>query len=301
MKVLVAVDGSAFSRMAVEALGVLNSHPPEVVSLIHVIESQPLKVLSGTRPAHGKRALAAMEKAGTALLRDMEKVAQMALPQAVTGPHTKIQQKLLHGPLAATIVRQATLQRADLVILGTRGLSDAPGFLLGSVSRKVAGSCGRACLVVKQPLHALKQVVLAVDGSKFSRSAALFLRDRLLPEEATVTILSVAEPVVTELAANLLSARDLQQLGQPALEQAQHVVETFRDLFMKEGFYVKTEVCSGRASDTILDYLTTNPADLLVVGSRGLVGTERLQLGSVSETLLKYVSCAFLLVRGGHA
>ncbi len=301
MKVLVAVDGSEFSRLGVEALGALESHPPELVSLIHVVESQRIKALSGTRPAHGKRALAAMEKAGKTLLRDMEQAAHTALHQAATGPHTTVQQKLVHGPVASTIVRQADRQRADLVIFGTRGLSDVSAFLLGSVSRKVAARLRRACLVVKQPLHALKHVVLAVDGSKFSRTAAVLLRDRLLPEEANLTILSVAEPVVTELAADMLSARDLQQLGQPALDQAHRVVGEFRDLFMKEGFCVTTDVLSGRASDTILDYVRTKPADLLVVGSRGLTGTERLQLGSVSETLLKYAPCSLLIVRGGHA
>lgn len=41
--------------------------------------------------------------------------------------------------------------------------------------------------------------------------------------------------------------------------------------------------------------------DLLVAGSRGLTGSERLQLGSVSETLLKYAPCSVLIVRGWRA
>jgi nucleotide-binding universal stress UspA family protein len=46
---------------------------------------------------------------------------------------------------------------------------------------------------------------------------------------------------------------------------------------------------------------THNQSDLLVVGSRGLSVRERLQLGSVSETLLKYAPCSVLIVRGTRA
>ena len=54
-------------------------------------------------------------------------------------------------------------------------------------------------------------------------------------------------------------------------------------------------------TDTIIQQATSGKVDLLVAGSRGLTGSERLQLGSVSETLLKYAPCSVLIVRGWRA
>ncbi|MDH5669628.1 MAG: universal stress protein, partial [Nitrospira sp.] len=64
-----------------------------------------------------------------------------------------------------------------------------------------------------------------------------------------------------------------------------------------DGYAVTTEVQSDHVIDTILRIVTFYQPNILVVGSRGLSGRERLQLGSVSETLLKYATCSVLIVR----
>ena len=301
MKITCAVDGSEFSRWGVEALSALGSHPPDTVYLLHVVDALAIKASGGKKPANWKRALAAMDKAGAESLRYLAQAAATALSQAVTSPRTKVHTVLAHGPVAQTVVKHADRHRADLLIVGSRGLSDVRGFLLGSVSRKVMSLASQPILVVKRPLRELRDVLLAVDGSKHSRAAAEFLRDRLLPESAHLTVLSVAEPIVTELAAQVLSKTQLDQLTRPRHEKASQIVTEFREMFVKEGCAVSTEVLTGHPSQTILQHLETDRSDLLVVGSRGLTGTERVQLGSVSETLLKYAPCSVLVVRGWHA
>jgi nucleotide-binding universal stress UspA family protein len=52
--------------------------------------------------------------------------------------------------------------------------------------------------------------------------------------------------------------------------------------------------------DTIVKLAAADRSDLLVVGSRGLTKSERLYLGSVSESLLKYAPCSVLIVRGAR-
>jgi nucleotide-binding universal stress UspA family protein len=42
-------------------------------------------------------------------------------------------------------------------------------------------------------------------------------------------------------------------------------------------------------------------ADLLVIGSRELSKSERLHLGSVSESLLRHAPCSILIARGPRA
>ncbi len=52
------------------------------------------------------------------------------------------------GPPARTIVEFAKERNADLIVLGSRGLGDYEGFLLGSVSHKVTSLAGCPVMVV---------------------------------------------------------------------------------------------------------------------------------------------------------
>jgi nucleotide-binding universal stress UspA family protein len=300
VKIICAVDGSEFSQWAVEALGAVSSRPPEKLLLVHVIDASAIKGRQAKATAHQQQALTAMKSAGDHLLNRMMRIAETALSQAVTAPHTKIDTTLAHGAIASTIIKVTRLQKADLTIIGSRGLSDIRRFLLGSVSRKVVTLAPCPVLVVKRPLTAIKNVVLAVDRSKPSRAAAKFLWSRFLPESARVTVLSVAEPPVTELAEKVLSKTQVEQLKQPAWELAREVVDDLAQRFLQEGYAAHGEVQSDHVTETILKFVTAAAADLLVVGSRGMTGSERLALGSVSEALVKYAPCSVLIVREWH-
>ena len=224
MRILCAVDGSECSQWGVQALEALADREPEDVTLLHVVDPSALRAGRGRNPVAEKRALAAMEKAGGILLREAERSARVALGQAATGPRTTFHRTLAHGPLAQTIVRQARRVKADLILIGSRGLSDIRGFLLGSISRQVASIAPCSVLVVKQPLPQLTRVTLAVDDSKHSRAAARFLRSRILPESATTTILSSAERPVTDLAVRYLSKAQVAELERPVVERATRLV-----------------------------------------------------------------------------
>jgi nucleotide-binding universal stress UspA family protein len=301
MKILCAVDGSECSRWGVQALEALADREPEVVTLLHVVDPSALRAGRGRNPVAEKRALAAMEKAGGILLREAERSALVALGQAATGPRTTLHQVLAHGPLAKTIVRQAGRMKADLILIGSRGLSDIRGFLMGSLSRQVASIAPCSVLVVKQPLPRLTHVVLAVDDSKHSRSAARFLRSFILPESATTTIFSSAERPVTDLAVRYLAKAQVALLEQPVVERATRLVTALREDFLKEGYAVVTDVQMDHVIDSIVKRVETDHADLLAIGSRELTKSERLYLGSVSESLLRHAPCSILIVRGKRA
>ncbi len=301
MRILCTVDGSEYSRWGVQALEGLASREPEHVTLLHVVDVPAIRRARGTHPVAERRALAAMEKAGGLLLRDAARDARLALGQAATGPRTKFQTVLAHGPVPQTIVRQARRLKADLILMGSRGLSDIQGFLLGSISRRVASLAPCSILVVKQPTPKLTHVALAVDDSKHSRAAAKFLRSRILPDSATVTILSSAESPVTDFAARYLSESQLTELKRPVMERATALVNALRDDFIKDGYPVVTQVQMNHVIDTIVKYVEANHDQLLVIGSRDLTKSERLHLGSVSESLLRHAPCSVLIVRGARA
>lgn len=297
MRILCAVDGSEYSQWGVQALEALAGREPEEVTLLHVVDPSALRAGRDRNPTAEKRALTAIEKAGGILLREAERSARVALGQAATGPRTTFHRTLAHGPLAQTIVRQARLVKADLILIGSRGLSDIRRFLLGSISRQVASIARCSVFVVKQPIPQLRRVILAVDDSKHSRAAARFFRSRILPESATTTILSSAEKPVTDLAVRYLSKVQVAELERPVLERATKLVTALRDEFLKEGFAVETDVQMDHVIDTIVKQVEADHADLLVIGSRDLTKSERLHLGSISESLLRHAPCSVLIVR----
>ena len=301
MRILCAVDGSEYSQWGVQALEALASREPEHITLLHVVDKPALQALAGKNPVRERRVLAAMEKAGGSLLREAARSAHVALGQAATAARSTIQTILAHGPLAKTIAREARRVKADLIIMGSRGLSDIQGFLLGSISRQVTSMAPCSVWVVKQPTHKLLHVTLAIDDSKPSRAAAKFLRSYLLPETATVTILSSVESPVTDFAARYLSESQLADLRKPVMERAAALVNSVRDAFIKDGFLVVTQVQMDHVIETIVKHIEANRDELLVIGSRDLTKSERLYLGSVSESLLRHAPCSVLIVRGARA
>ena len=301
MRILCAVDGSGHSQWGIQALEAFAGQKPDQVVLLHIIDQPSLQAAVNKNPVARKRALAAMEKAGTILLRDAARAARLALGQAATGPRTELQTILAHGAIAHTVSRTARRLEADLILMGSRGLSDIQGFLLGSVSRQVAATAPCPLLVVKQPLTALLRVAIAVDDSKPSRAAARFLRSRILPESSMVTILTSVESPVTDFAARYLSESQLAELKRPVMERATKLVNALRDEFIKDGFSAVTQVHMDHVIDTIVKHVEASHDQLLVIGSRDLTKSERLYLGSVSESLLRHAPCSVLIVRGARA
>ncbi|MGH2621268.1 MAG: universal stress protein [Anaerolineales bacterium] len=301
MKVFCAVDGSEFSHWGVEALAALSGQRPKTVILLHVVDTSTITAPRATDRTKLKQSLAAVDRAGERLLERLAQTATTALSQAATGPGTKVHTLVTHGPVAETILTQAKRRKVDLLILGSRGLSDIRGFLLGSVSRRAVTMATCPVLVVKRRVTDLQRVLLAVDGSGHSKVAAEFLCAGFLPQSTHLTVLSVAAPMVTELARQVLSPEELERLTKPAVDQAHKLVAAFRQMFLKEGYSVATDVVTGHPSQTILQQAEKLRADLVVAGSRGLTGIDRYYLGSVSESVLKYAPCSVLVVRGGRA
>ncbi|WHZ24365.1 MAG: Universal stress protein family [Nitrospira sp.] len=300
MNMMIAVDGSGFAEWSVQMLSAIADRPPETVTLLHVVDNTSLKSAVRKQASLSKQASAAMVKAGDQILRRFEGLARIALQQATTKPHTTIETVLAHGRVGDTITAQAKRKKVDLLVLGSRGLSDMESYLLGSVSRKVSALAPCSVLVVKRPLTVLSQVLFAADASQHTQGACSFLC-KLLPESAKLTVCSVVEPVVTELAEKYLSKDQVDQLSAPKRQAAEQTVEKLRNRFLREGYAVTTQVRIDHVTDSLIRQAASAQVDLLVAGSRGLTKSERLRLGSVSETLLKYASCSVLIVRGWRA
>ena len=65
MRIVCAVDGSEHSQWGIQALEALAGREPEHVVLLHIVDRPTLQAAKSKNSVAVKRALAAMEKAGT--------------------------------------------------------------------------------------------------------------------------------------------------------------------------------------------------------------------------------------------
>src|SRR5262249_26300664 len=99
------------------------------------------------------------------------------------------------GDPRAEIVRQAEEWKAELVVVGARGLGTVKRLLLGSISDGVARHAPCPVLIVKGRRRRLGSVLVAVDGSENSFRAVRFLASLALPRQTRIRLLGVVEPL----------------------------------------------------------------------------------------------------------
>jgi len=142
-KILVPLDGSARANVAIEhALDLAKSFNAEVLFL-HVIPALPPYAnkysdrLGGTyQQIHDE-----LQRAGEDLLKKaMEDFGNSGLT---------IDTRIIWGNPSMEICREAKEGRFDLVMMGSRGLGEIKGYLMGSVSNRVVRHASCPVLIVR--------------------------------------------------------------------------------------------------------------------------------------------------------
>lgn len=300
MKALCAVDGSEFSMRGVEALGTLfHQHLQEVI-LVHVMDTSLLEVglkKEGSKTGKTKKILETLKAEGEKILKASEARATQAFKEKTGEGSVKIRSVLARGHAAYAIVKEAEKRKPHLMVLGSRGFHDIQGYLMGSVSRKVLSHAPCPVFIVKDPIQAPTQVVLAVDSSTASTRAAHYLKSWISPDLVSVHVFSVVPQALRGLGSSARAQPYAKALTDTFQKQAQEATARVRKLLVKTKFEVTSQVVSGNPRSAILDCLANRDASIVVMGAKGLTGPERFQMGSVSEWVTAYAGCSILVVR----
>ena len=142
-KILVPVDGSAGARQAAQAAAQLAGKTGGSITLLHVVEIPPT-VLAATEAAGliGAETLdrEGYEGASTIITETRE---------ALSLPEDRVGDDVVSGHPAEAICRTAEEGDYDLIVIGSRGLSDVAAFFLGSVSGRVSQHAPCSVLIVR--------------------------------------------------------------------------------------------------------------------------------------------------------
>ena len=202
------------------------------------------------------------------------------------GPSTK---HLRIGSPAEVIVAMAEEQKADLIVMGARGLGPVKERLLGSVSHRILTLAPCATLIVNGPVKAMKQILLPLEGPFDAEAAIRFLQLKPFHEAVEVTLLTVlpwTEPPWPRDSAAAAATEVLEK----QTEYIEGVAERLRAI----GFQAHGVAVVGTPSTMILQQATTLRSDLILMGTRGRQGITRFVLGSVSHAVLHKTPCPVL-------
>jgi nucleotide-binding universal stress UspA family protein len=266
---LVASDGSEFSAAAVrEAIGMAKKCGAQV----HVMS---LVALGVEHEGLGESFLKQELERAQAHLDGIKAQADEA--QVACETH------LVQGnQIDQEIVDLADRIRADVIVMGRRGRRGLARLMLGHATAQVIGQAHCNVLVVPRAAKVEgRHIVLATDGSRFADTAA-------------VTAGALARVCNTPITVASVTTDD--QAPEVRAEAAQAVERVVAHM-RAEGTAVEGKVLHGEPAAAITEVARASGADLIVTGSHGRTGLERVLIGSTSERILNATECAVLVVK----
>ncbi|MDR3639035.1 MAG: universal stress protein [Isosphaeraceae bacterium] len=152
------------------------------------------------------------------------------------------------------------------------------------------------------PLPQFRTVLFAADLSEPARDAFAVACALAREGASRLIVLYVEEPIPSleqvvgygEMGVPIFLPRDV-----PAEPPT---MERLRELFVPGGpVAVDYQIRKGDAADEILAMAEESSCDLLVLGTHGRSGVDRLLMGSVAEAVMRHAPCPTLTVRSGSA
>jgi nucleotide-binding universal stress UspA family protein len=151
------------------------------------------------------------------------------------------------------------------------------------------------------------RILLAIDDSSCSEAAVNTLLAQFAPVGTDVRVIHVDEwpkglPVSAAFAEGPEAARAICSAHDEARRRGRELVARAVQRLGGAGFRATSEVREGDARREILDCAADWQPDIIVLGSHGRRGLNRLLLGSVSDAVVRHADCSVLVVRepGGH-
>ena len=205
---------------------------------------------------------------------------------------------------AAGILDYLEEARSDIVVLGTHGHSRIAQFLLGSVTEKVVRYSPAPVLTVGPSREGYRdspryqKILVPYDFSEYARAAvekglhmARLYRAKMwiiyVIEQETFPghIKSWKKHVKTEIPGLLEEIKDSldRELGLSGITDVEIQVQVGHG--------------DGKAHRSICSFVEKNAIDLVVMGTYGLSGVEKVLLGSTTERVIRMASCPVMAFR----
>lgn len=136
-RILVAIDGSRYSDKVIDTTIEYAKRQEAEVIFVHCHKKFP-KLLG--QPYRDRVISSIRDEAATVVKPYLDKLTEASIHYV---------ERLMEGPAGAMITDIAENEQCDLIILGSRGLSNIQGLIIGSVTHRVLHTAQCPVLVVK--------------------------------------------------------------------------------------------------------------------------------------------------------
>ncbi|GJL68509.1 MAG: hypothetical protein NPIRA06_11440 [Nitrospirales bacterium] len=310
MKILVAVDPSEHAQEAIRFVKSVEWPNKSELFLIHVIEMKDAPpIIPEGGPSSWERVISqARGKLVTETRLFLEQTKQEILEQRSLNTKSIV----VEGLPGAEILQAMKDYQIDLIVLGTRGLSNVKRFLLGSTSDWVMREATCSVLLVREKLSKVTmgkspaKILLATDGSSVALSTVdmLGLLAGKTPPKVTVAHV-VGKPAYLEGWFWGKGKAAFKQLAEQVSENAQKEgashLEEMSQRVEDLGMEVDTVLTKGDPAEEIIKIAERSKAKLIMVGSKGFIGGKPVPLGGVVRKIARYAPCSVLLTRPGRS
>ncbi len=143
----------------------------------------------------------------------------------------------------------------------------------------------------------LERILCPVDFSEFSVCAYRHATSLAQHYGATLYVQHVVE-LWRHPAACFATSESYEEFRGSLEDEGRRKLLEFLKQWSPEGFEPQHVVWEGKAPDSILTYAETERMDLIVMGTHGRRGFDRLMVGSVTERVIRNALCPVLVVRG---
>jgi len=238
-----------------------------------------------------------------------------ALQEAASGRLNEITTKVremgvevssdLHlGVPSQVILESAIHQDADLIVIGTRGLSGFRHLLLGSTAERVVQHAHCPVLTVHpedtDKHRPIDTILVPTDFSRDAETAYFVALNLLGKESSTKVVLLHVYHLPYEYTAygTIPTSLDYFKDVEGAAEER---LVTLAEELRQQGFHVETLAREGFPPEVILGEAEAAGADLIAMGTHGRTGLAHLVLGSTAERVVQRANCPVLTVRSEAA
>jgi nucleotide-binding universal stress UspA family protein len=147
---------------------------------------------------------------------------------------------------------------------------------------------------MKYNIDVVKKILIPTDGSDYSIHAAEYGISIAKEHGAQITVVYVLDEVVIDRFTKVTEREDIER---ELKADGQHHINYILSLAEKEGITTHSLIAKGRPFEQIVHLANGLNMDLIVMGTYGRRGADRILLGSVVERVIEYAHCPVLVVK----
>jgi nucleotide-binding universal stress UspA family protein len=140
----------------------------------------------------------------------------------------------------------------------------------------------------------IKKILIPADGSDYSIRAADYGISIAKVHDAQITVVYVLDEVVIEKFSKVTERENIEK---DLKADGQRYINYILRLAQKEGVKATSLIVKGRPFEQIVHLADDLSVDLIVMGTYGRRGAERILIGSVAERVIEYAHCPVLVIK----